>query len=179
MDAIPDLVFGWSAVSGQNLYRADAAKRTPGFKVDLNATEDRLFWMEVARQGPVVLIPDSVMLYRLHENQQRPANLLQLRNRVYRLGMHMARGTARHDLIRVRLASRRIELAEAALRQRRFLRALSQVAAALWRCPVRTTISPLILPWVCRRLARGIRMGLQELSRKRFTARGRSIDVAG
>lgn len=178
-DILPELVFGWSAVSGQNLFLTEAARSTPGFRVDLNATEDRLFWMEVARQGPVVLIPDSVMLYRLHENQQRPANLQQLRNRVYRLGMHMARGDDRRGLVRVRAASRRIGVAESALQQRRFIRALGLILGALWICPARTTISPLIFPWVVRRLARGVRQGLQDLARKVAAIRSRRIGVAG
>ena len=178
-DILPELVFGWSAVSGQNLFLTEAARRTPGFRVDLNATEDRLFWMEVARQGPVALIPHSVMLYRLHENQQRPANLQSLRNRVYRLGMHMARGDERRRLIRARTTSRRIGMAEAALQQRRYIRALGLTAGALWICPARTATSPLIFPWVVRRLARAVRQGLQDLARKVSAVRSQRIDVAG
>lgn len=178
-DILPELVFGWSAVSGQNLFLTEAARRTPGFRVDLNATEDRLFWMEVARQGPVALVPDSVMLYRLHDNQQRPSNLQELRNRVYRLGMHMARDDGRRRLVRVRAASRVIGMAETALQQRRLIQALRLIAGALWICPTRTAISPLIFPWVVRRLARAVRQGLQELAKKVSPTRSRRIDVAG
>ncbi len=175
---LPELVFGWSAVSGQNLYRMDAARKTPGFRVDVTPAEDRLFWMEVARQGSVVLVPDAVMLYRLHDNQHRPTDMGRLRNRVFHLGLHMAHGVERRKLIRTRASAKNWELAESALRQCRFWTALSRIASAAWLCPVPTLASPLIFPWIFRRLARGVRQGLQEWVRRRLGGRTSRMDVA-
>jgi glycosyltransferase involved in cell wall biosynthesis len=176
---LPELVFGWSAVSGQNLYRMDAARRTPGFKVDVTPAEDRLFWMEIARQGPVALIPEAVMLYRLHDQQWRPTDMTRIRNRVFHLGQLMERGEARRSLIRTRYAAMNIERAEQSLKQARLVGAAIQSLSALVVCPKKTLFSPLIFPWVFRRLARNLNHGLRDWWSSRMAGASRSMDIAG
>ena len=65
-----ELLAGWSAVSGQNLYRAEVARDVGPFDPRLRRAQDRDFWLRVARRGPVVLIPEVVLCYRVHGGQE-------------------------------------------------------------------------------------------------------------
>lgn len=78
----PELVARWSAVPGQCLFRADVIRRVGGFRLDVNVVEDRQLWMDIARLGPVVVIPDYVMEYRQHTGQWKPRNVVEIRELV-------------------------------------------------------------------------------------------------
>ncbi|MDT7541862.1 MAG: hypothetical protein QOE33_1766 [Acidobacteriota bacterium] len=84
-EIVPELLagWGWSAVSGQTLYRTDVVRRAGGYPADVVVVEDRALWLRVARLGTVVVLPDVVLDYRDHGGQWRPANLFEMRREVF------------------------------------------------------------------------------------------------
>ena len=64
-----ELLFGWWANSGQNLYRTAVIRDIGGFDPHLFHVEDRKLWLEVAKRGPVCVLPFVAMEYRQHERQ--------------------------------------------------------------------------------------------------------------
>jgi glycosyltransferase involved in cell wall biosynthesis len=84
-DILPELLagWGWSAVSGQTLYRTEAVRRAGGYPAHVVVVEDRALWLRVARQGAVLVLPDIVLEYRDHAGQWRPANLFEMRRAVF------------------------------------------------------------------------------------------------
>ncbi len=78
----PELVARWSAIPGQCLFRTEIVRGVGGFRLDVNVVEDRQLWMDIARLGPVVVIPDYVMEYRQHAGQWKPKNVVELRELV-------------------------------------------------------------------------------------------------
>jgi glycosyltransferase involved in cell wall biosynthesis len=75
--------WGWSAVSGQTLYRTEMVRRAGGYPPHVVVVEDRVLWLNISRLGPVLVLPSVVLDYREHEGQWRPANLLELRRSVF------------------------------------------------------------------------------------------------
>jgi glycosyltransferase involved in cell wall biosynthesis len=84
-DILPELLagWGWSAVSGQTLYRTEIVRRAGGYPPDVFIAEDRALWLRVARLGAVLVLPDIVLEYRDHGGQWRPANLFEMRREVF------------------------------------------------------------------------------------------------
>ena len=84
-DIVPELLagWGWSAISGQTLYRTDAVRRAGGYPENVVVVEDRALWLRVARLGAVVVLPEIVLEYRDHGGQWRPANLFEMRREVF------------------------------------------------------------------------------------------------
>jgi glycosyltransferase involved in cell wall biosynthesis len=70
-----DLLFGWIPVSGQCLLRTAVIQSVNGWDGTLIPIEDHGLWMRIAREPPVVLLPDLVLMYRIHRGQWRPGNL--------------------------------------------------------------------------------------------------------
>jgi hypothetical protein len=64
-----ELLFGWWANSGQNLYRTAVIREIGGFDPQLFRAEDRKLWLEVATRGPVCVLPFVAMEYRQHARQ--------------------------------------------------------------------------------------------------------------
>jgi glycosyltransferase involved in cell wall biosynthesis len=150
--AFDDFLFGWSAVSGQNVYRTEAVRRAGAYDPSLSMVEDRDLWLRVSRLGPIVLRPETVMTYRIHARQSRPANLGRLREMVARRAI---RRLPRHDRRRglaIRRSAALVTEAEDAMRAGRPLRALGLTARAAV-LPPRPFFSPLIGPWIVQRLA--------------------------
>ncbi len=79
----PELLAGWSSVSGQNLFRTDVVRQVGGFSPDMVVVEDRKLLLDVARGGPFALLPDVVLEYREHDGQRRPGDIRELRHEVY------------------------------------------------------------------------------------------------
>jgi glycosyltransferase involved in cell wall biosynthesis len=73
-----DVLFGWMAVSGQCLFRAEVLRAVGGWDGAHIPIEDHVLWLRAASLGPVVLLPESVLLYRVHAGQWRPENLRQM-----------------------------------------------------------------------------------------------------
>ncbi|MDY7015348.1 MAG: glycosyltransferase family A protein, partial [Cyanobacteriota bacterium] len=66
----PDILTGWVAVSGQNLYRTELLRNIGGYNTELNRAEDRELWLRVARRGAVILVPTVAVEVRTHSGQQ-------------------------------------------------------------------------------------------------------------
>lgn len=151
----PELLFGWSAVSGQLLFRTARVREIGGYTSTFIPTEDRDLWLRLSRLGPVVLVPRTVLKYRVHGGQWRPENIQWIRERVYRGAIRSLPRTEWRRGLRIRQSSRLIRGAEAALAEGRTLAALGQAARALVIAP-RLFASPLIGSWVARRLLRPV-----------------------
>ena len=156
-DIFPELMFGWSAVSGQNLYRTEIVRRAGGYTVvpALWPCDDRDLWLRVARFGPVVLRPEIVMTYRVHAGQWRPADLGAIRERVARRGIRALPRAERRRALRMRRSGQGVQAAEQALSAGELLTGLGRAAQA-WAAAPGLWFSPLIGPWVGRRLLRRI-----------------------
>lgn len=77
-----DVLFGWMAISGQCLFRTQCIRAVNGWNRAYNIAEDHELWMRLGRLGAVVLMPDIVVTYRVHEGQWRPANLDQIMSEI-------------------------------------------------------------------------------------------------
>jgi GT2 family glycosyltransferase len=163
-DIFNDLLFGWSAVSGQNLYKTGIVRTAGGYNNEIPC-EDRDLWLRVARLGQVVLCPETVMTYRVHSGQFRPANLLQVREKVARRAIRILPKEKRRNGLMIRRCTRLIDQAEAALKEGRFIYGAWSALRAVATKPGLFT-SPLINFWVLRRLGRHVLQRLVMHSRK-------------
>lgn len=77
-----DVLFGWMAVSGQCLFRADVLRAVGGWEGSRIPIEDHVLWLRAAELGPVALLPRIVLMYRVHPGQWRPENLQQMMTEV-------------------------------------------------------------------------------------------------
>ncbi|HUQ47118.1 MAG TPA: glycosyltransferase family A protein [Gemmatimonadaceae bacterium] len=146
-------VFGWSAISGQNLYRTGAVRKVGGYDDDISYTEDRDLWLKVSRLGPVVLRPEAVMKYRIPRVQDRPPDIAELRERTVQRAIDRIPEADRPAARVIRQASVLVNEAEDHLQRRELLLALRCIARAYSLAP-RLLRSPLIGAWVLRRLGR-------------------------
>ena len=147
-----ELLFGWSSVSGQNLYRSSCIRSFGGYEDEnLVPCEDRLLWLRVAALGKVVLRPEVVMNYRYHAQQVRPANIQSLRDSVARRAIRsMAKNKRRHAL-KLRRSGRLIEQAEEKMSHGNPVSGAWMSCKAVFNTPGIFT-SVLIGEWVSRRL---------------------------
>lgn len=138
----PELLFGWWANSGQNLYRTTVVRDVGGFDVAQIPCEDRKLWLAVARRGPVCLVPLVAMEYRQHAGQSKPPDLREVREQVWRDFVQALPAPERRAALRVRRAAELMERAAAARAARRFGSALR---AQLMACAVAPSLlaSPL------------------------------------
>jgi glycosyltransferase involved in cell wall biosynthesis len=65
-----DFMMGWFAHHGRTLFRAQALRAVGGYGID-PPHEDRELWLKVSRLGPVVVLPDRLMRYRLHAGMSK------------------------------------------------------------------------------------------------------------
>jgi glycosyltransferase involved in cell wall biosynthesis len=151
-DILDELVFGWSAVSGQNLYRTAAVRSFGGYEDEtLIHCEDRLLWLRMACHGPVVLVPETVMSYRYHPAQQRPDDIIEIRDRVCERVIGDLPPHDRQRLRKMRRAGRLVERAEDTMSRGNPLTAAWLALRAFAIAPG-IHFSPLIGEWVIRRL---------------------------
>jgi glycosyltransferase involved in cell wall biosynthesis len=66
----PELLGGWFAVPGQCLFRTAAVRDVGGWS-DTVAGEDQELLLRIARTGPAVFVPATVLDYRVHPGQWR------------------------------------------------------------------------------------------------------------
>ncbi|MEY2878521.1 MAG: hypothetical protein RLZZ15_901, partial [Verrucomicrobiota bacterium] len=154
-DVYDDLLFGWSAGSGQNIYRTERVRQIGGFDATHHLVEDRDFWLRIAPTGPVVIRPEIVMTCRVHPGQWKPADIQRRRERVFRAAIRRLPRGQRRRALRIRKCSRAILAAETALADGRFSYAVGEVFRATLVWPG-VWWSPLLGPWVARRLARRV-----------------------
>ena len=65
----------WVAVPGQCLMRADALRALGGWNEGLVVGEDQELLLRLASGRPAVLVPQTVLEYRLHSSQWRPKDV--------------------------------------------------------------------------------------------------------
>jgi glycosyltransferase involved in cell wall biosynthesis len=147
-----ELLFGWSAVSGQNLYRTGVVRDVGGYDVARIPCEDRDLWLRLVRRGPVVLCPEIVLTYRIHAGQWRPDDLPRIRELVARRAILALPPPARRRALLIRRSTSFFDRAQAAMGEGRFAAGLGLAARAVFAAPLLFT-SPLIAPLVARRLA--------------------------
>ena len=109
-------------------------------------------WLRVAGKGPVLLCPEIVMTYRVHRGQWRPDNLLQIRERVARRAIRNLPRPERRRALIFRWCTALVQQAEDAIRAGRYAAGIGLIVRAFAAAP-RLFTSPLIGPWVARRLA--------------------------
>jgi len=149
---LDELLFGWSAVSGQNLYRTSTIQSVGGYEDAKQVPcEDRLLWLRVAALGSVVLIPEVVMSYRYHDTQVRPADIQTIRDRVVRRVIRSLPKDERRKSLKLRRSGRLVEQAEDEMSHGNPFIAVWMTGRAFLSTP-RVFISPLIGEWVLRRL---------------------------
>lgn len=148
-----ELLFGWSAVSGQNMYRTLVIRSIGGYEdVNLIPCEDRLLWLRVAAIGSVVLRPEVVMSYRYHDNQVRPTDIQSIRDAVARRAIRALPKNKRRKALLLRRSGRMIEQAEEEMSGGNPFTAVCMTCKAVLNTPGIFT-SVLIGEWVVRRLA--------------------------
>ncbi len=80
-----EVLFGWVPVSGQCLFRTKMLRDVDGWRDTFVPCEDHDLLLRLGRLGPFVLVPEVVLLYRVHDHQYRSANqdqiMTTLRNR--------------------------------------------------------------------------------------------------
>jgi GT2 family glycosyltransferase len=130
-----ELLFGFWANSGQNLYRAAVVRELGGFDPELAVCEDRKLWLQLARRGPVLLLPSVAMTYRLHDGQAKPPDIDAVRRRVWKEFMDALPPRERAQGLRTRRAAELVATAAQARVERRFAAALLTQARAVLAAP--------------------------------------------
>lgn len=97
----PDVLYGWTAVSGQCVLRAAAVKALGGWDGSRIPIEDHVLLLGLTRQGVVVLLPEILLLYRVHPGQWRPANLDQMMAEVREQAARAASEPEREAALRI------------------------------------------------------------------------------
>jgi glycosyltransferase involved in cell wall biosynthesis len=146
-----ELLFGWSAPSGQSLYRTSVVRAAGAFGLGVSRCQDRDLWLRIARQGPVVLCPEIVMTYRWHSGQTRLANIRDVREQVARRAIRGLPRDRRRRALRIRRSTRWFDAAQDAISEGRYLGGVTAAASAVAASPMLFT-SPLIWPLFVRRL---------------------------
>jgi GT2 family glycosyltransferase len=146
------LLAGWSAVPSQTLFRTAIVREAGGYDNSVVPCEDRDLLHRVARRGPCVLISGTVTTYRIPPQQWRPANIRQIRERVARRAIRALPPAQWRAGLRIRRMVLQIDAAEVHCTTGSPLRAIPLIAKAMLEAPA-TLLSPLIGPWVLRRLA--------------------------
>jgi glycosyltransferase involved in cell wall biosynthesis len=130
-----DVLFGWMAVSGQCLFRAETLRAMGGWDGAWIPIEDHVLLLEAAGRGPVALLPDIVLLYRVHPGQWRPDNLqrmmTEVRERALGRWPEAERGLGRRILEGRAVAN----AAHLRYHQGRRLAALALFARTFWMLP--------------------------------------------
>ena len=150
-DLFDALLFGWSAVSGQNLFRTAVVRAVGGYNETLIPCEDRDLWLRLARQGPVVLRPETVMTYRMLPTRRLPPDIRSLRERVAERAILALPADRQPRARRIRQATRAVDAAEDAVMAGHPARALAEVAAAVVDYPA-LAATPWLSLWITRRL---------------------------
>lgn len=151
-DIFDELLFGWSAVSGQTLYRTAVVREIGGYEGGLISCEDRDLWLRLARRGRVVLRPEIVMTYRAHPGQIRPAAIRHLRERVARRAIRALPAGQRRRALVLRRGTHLLDRSEDAFIAGHPLAGMGHAVRAFANSPG-IFFSPLIGEWVFRRLA--------------------------
>ena len=147
-----ELLFGWSAPSGQVLYRADIVRQVGGYRSDFTTCEDRGLWLRIARHGPVVLRPEIVMTYRWHPGQTPRHDIRTVRERVALRAIDELPRRDHRRALAIRRSTHWFEAAQDAFSAGRYIYGATAAARAVAASPA-LFASPLVWPLFTRRLA--------------------------
>jgi len=161
----PDVLFGWMAVSGQCLFRMQALRSFGGWNGEFIPIEDHQLMLRLARLGPIALIPNLVLQYRVHEGQWRPPRLWKLMTKVRERSLKKVEGEERRLAERILQAREERKLAAKHAQQNELTKALraymkaARCAPSLLRSPLTRPLllepmlkclSQLLMPWTRR-----------------------------
>src|SRR3954470_2069781 len=99
-DLGPELLLSWGWIPSQALCRAATLRLVSGWREDVPHAEDLDLWARMGSLGTIVLVPDTVVEYRVHRTQSRLADPAALRDQLLRphqselAGGNAARGRA-------------------------------------------------------------------------------------
>jgi glycosyltransferase involved in cell wall biosynthesis len=130
-----EFLFGFWANSGQNLFRADAARAVGGYPAAWVPFEDRSFWLAIARRGPVCMVPTMAMDYRIHAGQSKRSEPDPGRTALRTEFINTLTPRERAQGWRIRRAAELAQESEDAWRAARFGKALLRQLAACWTAP--------------------------------------------
>ena len=148
---VDELLVDWSAVSGQNLYRAALVRQIEGFDLSVGRCEDRDLWLRLAPLGPVVLRPEIVMTYRYHPGQTKPPDVREQREEVARRAIQALPPARRPYALRLRRTTWLLDRAEDAFATGRVSSGVAHALRAVAGTPA-LFLSPRVGPWTLRRL---------------------------
>lgn len=151
----PELLAGWSSISGQNLYRKAVITKLGGYRLDLNIGEDRELWLRVARLGKVAIIPPVVLEYRAHEQQWRPENIIEVREKVFQECINNFSAEEKDRGKKIRESAGYSQNAEDEYRKGNYKVALNDYLKACQAAP-ELVISPLTGPSLVRGVAKSL-----------------------
>lgn len=177
-----DVLFGWIAVSGQCAFRRSVLESVGWWNESFVRATDHELWARLSRRGPVVLLPDVVLEYRVHAGQWRPTNLDEIMTRARQEAVEALRGEERARGERLLVARRLAEEAMEQFLEARAWRAFLGYLRVLRRAP-ELLWSPLSRPKILRPMSRclvgsrGIRLG-RHLLRRIDRRRGRELDFS-
>ena len=138
-----ELLFGWWANSGQNLYRTSVIRAIGGYDPRYFNVDDRKLWLQVAWRGEVCVLPFVAMEYRQHARQISKHDAIPAQRQ--KMWSEFIAGLPSHVQREAAGIRRAAELVQASVECRascRFLRALSLQLRACAAAP-KLVISPL------------------------------------
>ncbi len=151
----PELLAGWSAVSGQNLYRTTTIRKVSGFNQNLRRAQDRDLWLKVARLGSVVLIPAIALEYRVHPGQSLPKNIIEIRDSIFNAFIDQLPVEEQHRGKRIRESAHLSQEAESEYRKGNYKTAFICYLKA-YRVAPELAFSPLTGPPLVRGIAKSL-----------------------
>lgn len=152
---LPELLAGWSSISGQNLYRKAVIRELGGYRLDLNIGEDRELWFRVARLGKVAIIPPIVLEYRTHQGQWRPTNIVEVRENIFQECINNLPAEEQHRGKRIRESAHYSQKAEDEYRKGNYRVALNDYLKACKTSP-ELAVSPITGPPLARGVAKSL-----------------------
>jgi glycosyltransferase involved in cell wall biosynthesis len=180
----PEMLFGWGPIHGQTLFRARCLREVGGYDEENPVTmarargaghqrssprsraADRELWFRIAPLGPVALVPDVVLEYRIHSGQWTsrvdPDDLRRVRGAIFKEFIDRLPSPERRRAERVRESARWFERATVHYARGNYRAALADhfrvcsAAPALCLSPI---TGPLLLQGLLRSLAHSLRAG--------------------
>jgi len=80
---------------GQSAFRTEALRSIGGWNESFVRATDHEMWSRLARFGPVVLLPERVLFYRVHGGQWRPPDLDEIITRAREVAVRQTDGAER------------------------------------------------------------------------------------
>lgn len=100
-----EFLFGWMATAGHSLFRRSLLLSVNGWNEAYSFGEDHELWLRIAQWGPIALIPDVVLKFRVHGGQVRPQQSRKLLTELRERAIETLRGEVRDraaDILKAR-----------------------------------------------------------------------------